>query len=40
MEIITECSYEFENKRANKAKKMIKGLIENDKDIKNNANSK
>ena len=40
VQIITVFSYRFQGKRANKAKKMIKELIEDDKDIKDNANSK
>ena len=39
VQIITVFSCRLEGKRANKAKKMIKELIEDDKDIKNNADS-
>ena len=37
--IITIFSYRLQGKLANKAKKMIRELIEDDKDIKNNADS-
>ena len=40
VQIITVFSCRLEGKRANKAKKMIKELIEDDKDIKDNADSK
>ena len=39
IQIVTVFSCKLQGKRANKAKKMIKELIENDKDIKDNANS-
>ena len=39
IQIVTVFSCKLQGKRANKAKKMIKELIENDKDIKGNANS-
>lgn len=39
VQIITVFSCRLQGKRANKAKKMIKELIEDDKDIKNNADS-
>ena len=38
--IITVFSCRLQGKRANKAKKMLKELIEDDKDIKDNADSK
>ena len=40
VQIVTVFSCRLQGKRANKAKKMIKELVEDDKDIKNNANSK
>ena len=40
VQIVTVFSYRLQGKRANKAKKMIKELIEDDKDIKDNADSK
>jgi len=40
VQIITVFSCRLQGKRANKAKKMIKELIEDDKDIKDNDNSK
>ena len=40
VQIITVFSCRLQGKRANKAKKMIKELIEDDKDIKDNVNSK
>ena len=40
VQIVTVFSCRFQGKRANKAKKMIKELIEDDKDIKDNADSK
>ena len=40
VQIVTVFSCRLQGKRANKAKKMIKELIEDDKDIKNNADSK
>ena len=40
VQIVTVFSCRLEGKRANKAKKMIKELIEDDKDIKDNADSK
>ena len=40
VQIVTVFSYRLQGKRANKAKKMIKELIEDDKDIKDNVNSK
>ena len=40
VQIVTVFSCRLQSKRANKAKKMIKELIEDDKDIKNNADSK
>ena len=39
VQIITVFSCRLQGKRANKAKKMIKELVEDDKDIKNNADS-
>ena len=39
VQIVTVFSCRLEGKRANKAKKMIKALIEDDKDIKDNADS-
>ena len=39
VQIITAFSCRLQGKRANKAKKMIKELVEDDKDIKNNADS-
>lgn len=39
IQIVTVFSCKLQGKRANKAKKMIKELIEDDKDIKDNANS-
>ena len=39
VQIITVFSCRLQGKRANKAKKMIKELIEDDKDIKDNADS-
>ncbi|WP_321834746.1 IS607 family transposase [Clostridium butyricum] len=39
VQIVTVFSCRLQGKRANKAKKMIKELIEDDKDIKNNADS-
>ena len=39
VQIVTVFSYRLQGKRANKAKKMIKELIEDDKDIKDNADS-
>lgn len=39
IQIVTVFSCKLQGERANKAKKMIKELIENDKDIKDNANS-
>ena len=39
VQIVTVFSCRFQGKRANKAKKMIKELIEDDKDIKDNADS-
>ena len=39
VQIVTVFSCSLQGKRANKAKKMIKELIEDDKDIKNNADS-
>ena len=40
VQIITVFSCRLQGKRANKAKKMIKELIEDDKDIKDNVYSK
>lgn len=40
VQIVTAFSCRLQGKRANKAKKMIKELIEDDKNIKDNANSK
>ena len=40
VQIVTVFSCRLQGKRANKAKKMIKELIEDDKDIKDNADSK
>ena len=40
VQIVTVFSCRLQGKRANKVKKMIKELIEDDKDIKDNANSK
>ena len=40
VQIVTVFSCRLQGKRANKAKKMIKELIEDDKDIKDNVNSK
>ena len=40
VQIVTVFSCRLQGKRANKAKKMIKELIEDDKNIKDNANSK
>lgn len=40
VQIVTVFSYRLQGKRANKAKKMIKELIEGDKDIKDNVDSK
>ena len=40
VQIVTVFSCRLQGKRANKAKKMIKELIEDDKDIKDNANPK
>ena len=40
VQIVTVFSYRLQGKRANKAKKMIKELIEDDKDIKDNVDSK
>ena len=40
VQIVTVFSCSLQGKRANKAKKMIKELIEDDKDIKDNADSK
>ena len=40
VQIVTFFSCRLQGKRANKAKKMIKELIEDDKNIKDNANSK
>lgn len=40
VQIVTAFSCRLQGKRANKAKKMIKELIEDDKDIKDNADSK
>ena len=40
VQIVTVFSCRLQDKRANKAKKMIKELIEDDKDIKDNADSK
>ena len=40
VQIVTVFSCRLQGKRANKAKKMLKGLIEDDKDIKDNADSK
>ena len=40
VQIVTVFSCGLQIKRANKAKKMIKELIEDDKDIKDNADSK
>ena len=40
VQIVTVVSCRLQGKRANKAKKMIKELIEDDKDIKDNADSK
>ena len=39
VQIVTVFSCRLQGKRANKAKKMIKELIEDDKDIKDNADS-
>ena len=39
VQIVTVFSCRLQDKRANKAKKMIKELIEDDKDIKDNADS-
>ena len=39
VQIVTVFSFRLQGKRANKAKKMIKELIEDDKDIKDNADS-
>ena len=39
VQIVTVFSCKLQGKRANKAKKMIKELIEDNKDIKNNADS-
>lgn len=39
IQIVTVFSCKLQGERANKAKKMIKELIEDDKDIKDNANS-
>ena len=39
VQVVTVFSYRLQGKRANKAKKMIKELIEDDKDIKDNADS-
>ena len=40
IQIITVFSCRLQDKRANKVKKIIKDLLEDDKNIKNNANSK
>ena len=40
VQIVTVFSCTLQGKRANKAKKMIKELIEDDKDVKDNADSK
>ena len=40
VQIVTVFSCRLQGKRANKAKKMIKELIEDDKDIKDNVNPK
>ena len=40
IQIITVFSCRLQDKRANKVKKIIKELLEDDKNIKNNANSK